>query len=117
MDTPQEVEVWFVLPALRREFVISMKKMGQKQNEIASLLGITEASVSQYLKGKRGNDVAFAENLIEHIHDSCKELIHKKTNFAIELQKSLRFVKKSKFICAVCNDKIKTSDDCEICYR
>ena len=31
MDTPQEIEVWYVLPALRREIAIALKKQGLKQ--------------------------------------------------------------------------------------
>ncbi len=32
-----------------------MKRLGVKQNEIAELMGLTPAAVSQYLNGKRGN--------------------------------------------------------------
>ena len=47
---PQEIEVWYIIPAVRRELAKSMVKIGLKQKQIAVTLGITEAAVSQYLK-------------------------------------------------------------------
>jgi len=42
-----------VLPAIRREIVILLKREGKSQKEIAKCLGITPAAVTQYLKGRR----------------------------------------------------------------
>ncbi len=65
---PQEVEVWYVLPAIRRELAKAMKekevprkgedgKVKQHritQKEIAKMLGVTEPAITQYLLKKRG---------------------------------------------------------------
>ena len=51
---PIELEYWFILPALRRLVAKTLKDGGLKQKEVAKILGITEAGVSQYLKGSRG---------------------------------------------------------------
>jgi len=65
---PQEVEVWYVLPALRRELAKMMKTKtvprvgedGKKkehkitQKEIAKMLGVTEPAITQYLLKKKG---------------------------------------------------------------
>lgn len=52
---PVEIEYWYVLPAVRREFAIQLKAVGNlRQKDVANILGITEAAVSQYLKGTRG---------------------------------------------------------------
>ena len=65
---PQEVEVWYVLPAIRRELAKVMKTKtvqradedGDKkehkitQKEIAKMLGVTEPAITQYLLRKRG---------------------------------------------------------------
>ena len=50
----QDVEVRYVIPSLRRELAIHLSKEKLKQKEIAELLEITPAAVSQYLKQKRG---------------------------------------------------------------
>jgi len=60
---PCEVIIQFVLPAMRKEMVnyfIEYKKL--KQTEIARILGITDAAVSQYVKGKRGSKFQFDDH-------------------------------------------------------
>lgn len=48
-----EVSSRRILPAIRRGLVVSLVKRGKKQNEIAEMLHITPAAVTQYIKGKR----------------------------------------------------------------
>ena len=50
---PQEIEVWYVLPAIRKELVVTLKEKNLTQKKIAEFLNITEAAVSQYIKQKR----------------------------------------------------------------
>jgi predicted transcriptional regulator len=51
---PQEVEVWYILPALRRELAKVMKfDRGQAQKTIARMLGVTEPAVTQYMLSKK----------------------------------------------------------------
>ncbi|MBI2110228.1 hypothetical protein HYT51_00405, partial [Candidatus Woesearchaeota archaeon] len=42
---PQEIEVFYIIPALRRQLAIEMKKNGLKQKRIAELLLIEDATV------------------------------------------------------------------------
>ena len=42
-----------ILPSIRRELVSELVKMGMKQKDVAKILGITPAAVTQYIKGKR----------------------------------------------------------------
>lgn len=42
-----------ILPAIRRALVMELVKTGKKQNEIARMLSVTPAAVTQYVKGKR----------------------------------------------------------------
>ena len=115
MDTPQEVEVWFVLPALRKLFVVSLKKQGLKQNKIAKLMNITESAVSQYLKNKRGDTIKFSNEIINTVLKSTLKIAnHEK--YKLEFQKILRKIKKSKFMCTVCHDHTNSKENCNICY-
>src|SRR3989344_1908736 len=116
MNTPQEVEVWYVLPAIRRQLAISLKNDGLKQKEIAGVLNITEPAVSQYLKKKRGEEIAFSSQMLEEIAKSAKEISLDKSKLRSEIQKVMRKIKESKFICSVCNDHANTAKDCVICY-
>jgi predicted transcriptional regulator len=91
---PQEVEVWYVLPAIRRELAKIMKtktvsranedgemvdhKITQK--EIARMLGVTEPAITQYLlkkKGRRsrGDQVVIPDIILKEIDKSADTMI------------------------------------------
>ncbi|MFW9959847.1 MAG: transcriptional regulator [Candidatus Thorarchaeota archaeon] len=91
---PQEVEVWYVLPAIRREFARVMKtkevpRIGEDgktkqhritQKEIAKMLGVTEPAITQYLLKKkgmrsRGDQVAIPERFLHEIEMSADRII------------------------------------------
>ncbi len=46
--------VKYVLPALRAQVALELMDRGYRVKDIANLLGLTQAAVSQYLKSKRG---------------------------------------------------------------
>lgn len=91
---PQEVEVWYVLPAVRRELAKVMKtrvvdrvgsdgKMRKHkitQKEIASMLGVTEPAITQYLlkKGKRsrGDQVEIPSRVQSEIERSADRIVN-----------------------------------------
>ena len=59
---PQEIEVWYVLPALRREYAkVLIKEHKLSQKGVAEILQVTESAISQYLTGKRASKVKFSE--------------------------------------------------------
>ncbi|MGY5874014.1 MAG: hypothetical protein RTV72_17330 [Candidatus Thorarchaeota archaeon] len=91
---PQEVEVWYVLPAIRRELAKVMKTKtvprvgedGKKkehkitQKEIAKMLGVTEPAITQYLlkkKGRRsrGDQVVIPERFLAELEKSADTMI------------------------------------------
>ena len=80
---PQEVEVWYVLPALRRELAKVMKfERGQAQKTIARMLGVTEPAVTQYMLSKkdkpkrsRGDQVKIPESLKPELLKSADRMI------------------------------------------
>ena len=116
MDTPQEVQVWLILPALRRQLAISLKVEGMKQKEIAKALNLTEAAVSQYVKKKRGEEVAFNKQLLNEITKSAKKISLKKSAGRQELQTLLRRTKETKLLCNVCHNHTESEEGCEICF-
>ncbi|MBN2228517.1 MAG: hypothetical protein JW779_02915 [Candidatus Thorarchaeota archaeon] len=91
---PQEVEVWYVLPAIRRELAKILKtkavqRVGEDgkikerkvtQKEIAKILGVTEPAITQYLlkkKGRRsrGDQVIIPEKFIPEIDKSADKML------------------------------------------
>ena len=113
---PQEIEVWYLIPSLRKELAkILISDFGMTQKKVSKILGITESAVSQYLKLKRGNELNFSGNDIEKIRETACNIVEK-GNANEELYKlSVKF-RGSNIMC----DFHKKSDgsipkDCDLC--
>ena len=113
---PQEVEVWYILPAIRRELVLAFKERGLNQKKIAQILNITEPAVSQYISQKRAKDIIFPKDVLKMIKESAAKIVDSKTAYR-EIQKINTFIKKSKALCAIHRGVEGSLDKCEICYR
>ncbi|MBW3023280.1 helix-turn-helix domain-containing protein [Candidatus Woesearchaeota archaeon] len=111
---PQELEVWYVLPALRRELAVAMKKQGLKQKAISKKLGLTESAVSQYFKKKRANEVSFNSRIKQKITESAKKIIGDHC-LIFELNKLCKLVKKEKLLCKIHKKHCKISGGCSAC--
>ena len=117
METPQEVEVWYLLPALRKHLAVYLKKEGMKQKDIAITLSLTEPAVSQYLKKKRGETISLSPDMVGEVAMSARTLMGDSSKLRSELQRLLKRLRETRFICSVCHDHIRTAKDCEICYE
>lgn len=53
MVLPCEIAAKKIVPSIKANLARKLKKKGLKQKEIAKVLGVTNAAVSQYLSGKR----------------------------------------------------------------
>ncbi len=115
LQTPQEIEVWYVLPALRREFALEFQRCGFNQTRIAEILQITKPAVSQYLSNKRATDLEFDAQVKQMIQEASKEILKTK-NWMGAIQKILRHLEKEKIICDVHRVKCKDLNDCQVCY-
>lgn len=73
---PQEIEVWYLIPALRRELAkIFISDFKKTQKEISKILGVTESAISQYIKSKRASKLKFSKQEIEEIKKAAKKII------------------------------------------
>jgi predicted transcriptional regulator len=69
-----EYAIWKTLPVIRRRLaVVLVKEMGRSQREVSKMLGISEAAVSNYVKGKRGNK-RIEEKVSRRIRASAKRI-------------------------------------------
>jgi predicted transcriptional regulator len=114
---PQEIEVWYIIPAIRRELAKSIIAKGLKHREAAKILGITEAAVSQYLKLKRAKDVVFDQDTMHQIGSSAEIIVKDSTRLIIEMQKILESVRKSKVICQIHYKYGLNIQNCEACMK
>ena len=89
MKTPCEIMMWYVVPVIRSEIAKDLKFLGLNQTEIAELMGVTQVSVSNYLREARGNTVNF--------NHETKQMIF---NLAQDLEKG--YITKKDISCRIC---------------
>lgn len=102
MKLPQEIMHWNIIPAIRSQLVKELKKLGLKQEEIAKMLEITPAAISQYIKGKRGSNIELCEEFKVDIKESAKRLFNEKNTIFYELNTLALSFKKKKYLCPIC---------------
>jgi len=116
---PQEIEVWYLIPALRRELaIIFIKDYGLNQKKAAEILGITDAAISQYVSLKRGNEIKFSMEEMDVIKKTAGEIIGKNDDVMKKIYQLSVSLRKSKTICGIhlSHDK-SLGKDCDICFK
>lgn len=114
---PQEVEVWYILPAIRSALCHELSgRLSQKQ--IAALLGITEPAVSQYIKGKRGSKIKFNKEITGEL----KIIAEKMLTGIIHPIAALNYLSKKVLMTNVlCQVHMKldkeTPEGCRVCFE
>ncbi|MFH1511009.1 MAG: transcriptional regulator [Candidatus Woesearchaeota archaeon] len=115
---PQEIEVWDILPAIRRELAMALVKDNKlSQREAARLLGITEPAVSQYMKSKRAKEVIFSSKVTQQIKTAAKEIVRDKKRLLGEIQTICNSMDVKKMVCEI-HRKGKTElKNCKVCMQ
>lgn len=113
---PQEIEVWYILPAIRKELVVALKETGKSQKDIAKLLNITEAAISQYTKEKRGMEISFPQELKEFIKKAATEITDPTSAF-YQIQRISEHIKHSKVLCTLHAQVEGDLKGCDVCYK
>ncbi len=91
-----EYAMWKVLPVIRRRLaVVMVKELGLSQKQVSEKLHISEAAISNYLKGKRGNKKIDGKAL-KKIRVSAKRIVS-----GTEINKE---------ICTICKYFLKTEN-------
>ena len=115
---PQELEIWYLIPALRRELTkifISDFKLNQKQ--ISKILEITEGAVSQYLSSKRGNELKFSGDELKEIKKTAQKIIKSK-KAKEEFYKLCIKLRGTESLCKLHKKHDKSvSKKCDLCIR
>ena len=125
---PVEIEYWYILPSIRREISSYLKfQKSFKQKEIANILGITEAGVSQYLKGTRGvlrnnnnTIIELPDWIKKEVSISCEAILkdlNDQNNFLKEVNRLLLTIRERapEFLCKLHFELGYAEEDCDIC--
>ena len=112
---PQEIEAWYIIPAIRREISKCLiRDYGVSYERVGGILGISKAAISQYLKGKRDAKIKLPKELDPKIMSTCKLLFKNKTSSTEEITKMLELIRKKSLKCGICT-KLKDGvlEDCK----
>jgi len=100
---PQEIEVWYIIPAIRKELAkILTKKYKLTLEETGEILGISKAAVSQYQNKKRASQIKFPKKIKKEIEKSASVLAKNKNLAVKEIIKILGLTKKFGCSCKLC---------------
>ncbi|MBS3111722.1 helix-turn-helix domain-containing protein [Candidatus Woesearchaeota archaeon] len=118
MELPQEIEVWYIIPTIRKELAIAMKETGLKQSEIAKRLGLTKAAITNYINKKRAKELQFDDDFKVKVKESVKE-IKNEFDAVRQIQKLLRLAHEKKVVCEIHKRKNLVEDlkDCNVCFE
>ena len=100
---PQEIEVWYIIPAVRKELAkLFTRKYEMSYEKAGGILGISKAAVSQYLSNKRANKIKLTPEVKKEVAKSAK-IVAENSKLALgEMQRILKFMKDHKCSCDVC---------------
>lgn len=109
---PQELETFYVIPALRRHLALAMDEAGMKQKDIANHLGINTSAISQYKSRKRGEKVELNQEIVQHIKNSATK-IKDQLSYVRETQHLLRLIRTSGALCQIHKQLSTIPEHCE----
>ena len=117
---PQEIEVWYIIPAIRKELSkLLTKKYELSYEKTGTILGISKAAISQYLSDKRANKIKLNVETRKEVAKSAKIIFDNQKNAIAEMQRILKFMKENKCSCDVCkryNKDVLNYCNCEPKY-
>ena len=105
---PQEIEVWYIIPAIRREMAMCFSREYKiSYDNIATMMSLTKAAISQYISGKRVERIKMHPKAMEEVKVSCNRIVKNKSNVTKEILRVLEIIKKKKLHCEFCGDIIE----------
>lgn len=117
---PQEIEVWYVIPAVRSQIARCLiEDFDASYERVGNILGVSRAAISQYMKGKRAAKIKLPNELGPKILSACKILVKDESKAVDEINKILEHLRSKSLTFSVCG-KLKEGvlDECsEVNFR
>jgi len=117
---PQEIEVRYILPAIRRELArIFIEDHKFSQKETAKILGLTEAAISQYQHSKRAKEVVFSDAIVKEIQKSAAKIIAEKNSrqrLIAEMYRISNLTTVRQILCDLHRSQSKELENCNVCF-
>lgn len=104
---PQEIEVWYIIPAIRKEMAICFSREHKiSYDNIAKIMGLTKTAISQYLAGKRVERIKMHPKALDELKISCNRIVKNKSIAVKEISRVLDVIKRKKLHCEMCGKMI-----------
>jgi len=117
---PQEIEVWYIIPAIRKELAkILTENYNMTFEKAGKILGITKAAVSQYLSKKRASKFKIPKEIKKEIEKSAEIINSNNTRALTEIQRILKLMRERGCECSACkkyNPEILKLCNCKKSY-
>jgi uncharacterized protein len=111
---PQEIEVWYIIPAIRRELArLLTVEHGLSYDKAGDVLRISKAAISQYNKNKRASKVNLHSRVLKEVEKSASRLAKNKELTVKEILRILRFMKDKKLPFEYCKGGGHEHEECE----
>ena len=117
---PQEIEVRYILPAIRRELArIFVEEHKFSQKEAAKILGLTEAAISQYQHYKRAKEVVFSDAVTDEIRKSAEGILAEKSKQRLiaEMYRISGLTSVRHILCDIHRSQSTELEHCNICFE
>lgn len=117
LKSPCELVIWYLLPTVRSELAKELIKLGLSQKEAASRLGISEAAISHYTKGKRGKKIDLDKETKNEIRKLANEMVSSgdEANSILKTCEICIKVRKTELLCKLHKSLGSVPDDCKAC--
>ena len=100
---PQEIEVWYIIPAIRKALAKSLTGTYKFSYEKAGrILGISKAAISQYLSDKRANKIKLSKEVLVEIDKSASTINDNEKMALVEIQRILKYMRENRHSCEAC---------------
>ncbi len=117
MKAPCELVVWYVLPTIKSELTKELIDRGMSQKEVSQRLGVTEAAVSQYVKGKRGGKLELKEGAREAIVDLAQSIVEERdSNLIQDICRVCGKIKADRTLCGPHKEYGLVPVGCDACF-
>jgi uncharacterized protein len=114
---PQEIEVWYLIPALRKEIAkILVKNSHMTQKKVSKVLGISEGAISQYFRAKRGNELKFSDDELGEIRETAEKIFEDPEHYNEELYRLCVKFRGAESVCSFHKKHDKSlPKNCDLC--
>ncbi len=117
LKSPCEIVIWYVLPSVRSELAKELIKLGLSQKEAANRLGISEAAISHYIKGKRGKKIDLDKETRNDVKKLAGEIASSGEDSTLVLKTCEICIKvrKNELLCKLHKSLDSVPANCNIC--